>query len=200
MQGQGKGMLLVISGPSGVGKGTLVERLMAGDDSLQFSVSVTTREKRPGEIDHVSYHFISEAEYDRLLAEDAFLEHATVHAARYGTLKREVYDRMNAGKNVILDIDTQGAMQVMDQMPEAVSIFILPPSFSELERRLRGRKTETEESIQRRLRNARQEVLLLPRYTYALINDDLDEASETLRSIVLAEKQRTTRCLPAVGP
>ena len=187
------GMLLVISGPSGVGKGTLVKWLMDRDPSIVFSVSATTRAPREGEVDHQDYHFVTEAEYDRLLEQDAFLEHAEVHAHRYGTLKSEVEERVARGQNVLLDIDTQGALQVMEKAPDAVSVFILPPSFQELERRLRGRRTETEADIQRRLLNARQEVTLLPRYTYALVNDDLDQACRTLECIVRAEKQRTRR-------
>ena len=195
---QRTGMLLVISGPSGVGKGTLVKWLMSRDPSIVFSVSVTTRAPREGEVNHRDYHFVTEAEYDRLLGEDAFLEHAEVHAHRYGTLKSEVRDRIDRGQNVLLDIDTQGALQVMAQAPEAVSIFILPPSFEELERRLRGRQTETEADIERRLANARAEVKLLPRYTYAIVNNDLDRACQTLEHIVLAEKQRTTRYLASL--
>ena len=187
------GMLLVISGPSGVGKGTMVKRLMDSDPSIVFSVSATTRAPREGEVNHQHYHFVTEAEYDQLLEKDAFLEHAEVHAHRYGTLKSEVEERIARGQNVLLDIDTQGALQVMEKAPEAVSIFILPPSFQELERRLRGRLTETEEDIQRRLSNARHEVKQLPRYTYALVNDDLDRACEALECIVKAEKQKTTR-------
>ena len=196
MKVQVKGMLLVISGPSGVGKGTLVKWLMSRDPSIVFSVSATTRAPREGEVNHRDYHFVTEEEYDRLLEEDAFLEHAAVHGHRYGTLKSEVEERIARGQNVLLDIDTQGALQVMDKAPDAVSIFVLPPSFEELERRLRGRQTESEADIQRRLTNARGEVQLLPRYTYALVNDDLDRACQTLEDIVSAEKQRTTRYIP----
>ncbi len=196
MDVQPTGMLLVISGPSGVGKGTLVQWLMAQDDSIVFSVSATTRAPREGEIDHQHYHFMTEADYARLVRENAFLEHAEVHGHHYGTLVSEVADRRAAGQNVLLDIDTQGALQVMQKAPDAVSVFILPPSFEELERRLRGRQTESEADIRRRLANARQEVLLLPRYAYALVNDDLDRACATLKCIVDAEKQRTTRFHP----
>ena len=187
------GMLLVVSGPSGVGKGTIVKRIMENDPSIVFSVSATTRAPREGEVNHRDYHFVTEAEYDELVAQDAFLEHAEVHGHRYGTLKSEVEKRIADGQNVLLDIDTQGALQVMEKAPEAVSVFILPPSFQELERRLRGRQTETEADILRRLANARAEVKLLPRYTYALVNDDLDQACRTMEHIVKAEKQRTTR-------
>ena len=187
------GMLLVGSGPSGVGKGTIVKRIMENDPSIVFSVSATTRAPREGEVNHRDYHFVTEAEYDELVAQDAFLEHAEVHGHRYGTLKSEVEKRIADGQNVLLDIDTQGALQVMEKAPDAVSVFILPPSFQELERRLRGRQTEAEADILRRLANARAEVKLLPRYTYALVNDDLDQACRTLEHIVKAEKQRTTR-------
>ena len=187
------GMLLVVSGPSGVGKGTIVKRIMENDPSIVFSVSATTRAPREGEVNHRDYHFVTEAEYDELVAQDAFLEHAEVHGHRYGTLKSEVEKRIADGQNVLLDIDTQGALQVMDKASDAVSVFILPPSFQELERRLRGRQTETEADILRRLANARAEVKLLPRYTYALVNDDLDQACRTMEHIVKAEKQRTIR-------
>ena len=187
------GMLLVVSGPSGVGKGTIVKRIMENDPSIVFSVSATTRAPREGEVNHRDYHFVTEAEYDELVTQDAFLEHAEVHGHRYGTLKSEVEKRIADGQNVLLDIDTQGALQVMEKAPGAVSVFILPPSFQELERRLRGRQTETEADILRRLANARAEVKLLPRYTYALVNDDLDQACRTMEHIVKAEKQRTSR-------
>ena len=153
-----KGMLLVISGPSGAGKGTLVSKLLDKDPSFAFSVSVTTRGRRENEIEDVHYHFISEEEYDKLLSEDAFLEHASVHGHRYGTLKSEVYERMERGQNVLLDIDPQGARAVMEKEKDCVSVFILPPSYHDLKVRLHTRNTEVEEEIQRRLNNARGEI------------------------------------------
>ena len=192
-------MLLVISGPSGAGKGTLVERLLAADPSFHFSVSVTTRGKRKNEIEDVHYHFISEAEYDKLLKEDAFLEHATVHAHRYGTLKSEVYERMERGENVLLDIDPQGARTVMEKEPGCVSVFILPPSYTELENRLRNRNTENPEEVLRRLNNARGEIAQMNRYRYLIVNDQLDQASEQLLSIVRAEKQNSVRYFPVIS-
>ena len=193
-----KGMLLVVSGASGTGKGTLVNRLLKEDPSFVFSVSATTRAPREGEVDGVHYHFLTEAQYDELLAKDAFLEHATVHANRYGTLKEEVYSRMEQGQNVLLDIDTQGAFNVMAAAPDCVSVFILPPSYAELKRRLEGRNTERPEDIERRFANARQEIPLMDRYQYIIVNDDLDAAYAQLRAITLAEKQRSNRYFPVV--
>ncbi len=193
-----KGMLLVISGPSGAGKGTLVERLLNRDPTFGFSVSVTTRERRKNEIDGVHYHFISEEEYDKLLRQDAFLEHASVHGHRYGTLKEEVYGRMERGQNVLLDIDPQGARSVMEKEPGCVSVFILPPSYAELKVRLHTRNTEKPEEIQRRLSNARGEIAQMNRYRYLIVNDDLDLAFEQLRAVVRAEKQNSVRYFPEI--
>jgi guanylate kinase len=192
-------MLLVISGPSGAGKGTLVDKLLKKDPSFRFSVSVTTREKRKNEIEDVHYHFISEAEYDKLLEQDAFLEHASVHAHRYGTLKSEVFERMERGQNVLLDIDPQGARTVMEKVPDCVSVFILPPSFSELKVRLHTRNTEKPEEIERRLNNARGEIAQMSRYRYLIVNDDLDLAFEQLTAVVRAEKQNSSRYFPEIG-
>lgn len=193
-----KGMLLVISGPSGAGKGTLVAKLLDQDPSFAFSVSVTTRGRRENEIEDVHYHFISEAEYDKLLSEDAFLEHASVHGHRYGTLKSEVYDRIDRGQNVLLDIDPQGARSVMEKEKNAVSVFILPPSYHDLKVRLHTRNTENEEEIQRRLNNARGEITQMNKYRYLVVNDDLELAYEQLVSIVRAEKQNSVRYFPEI--
>lgn len=193
-----KGMLLVISGPSGTGKGTLVARLLDKDPSFCFSVSVTTRKRRENEIEDVHYHFISDEEYDKLLAGDAFIEHASVHGHRYGTLKSEVYDQMDKGRNVLLDIDPQGAREVMSKEKDCVSVFILPPSYHELKVRLHSRNTENEEEIQRRLNNARGEIRQMDRYRYLVVNDDLDLAFDQLMAIVRAEKQNTVRYFPEI--
>lgn len=193
-----KGMLLVISGPSGAGKGTLVGRLLEQDPSFAFSVSVTTRGRRENEIEDVHYHFISEAEYDKLLEEDAFIEHASVHGHRYGTLKSEVYERMERGQNVLLDIDPQGAKTVMEKEKNCVSVFILPPSYHDLRVRLHTRNTEAEEEIQRRLANARGEIEQMGRYRYLVVNDDLELAFDQLVAIVRAEKLNSVRYFPVV--
>jgi len=193
-----KGMLLVVSGPSGAGKGTLVAKLLDKDPSFAFSVSVTTRGRRENEIEDVHYHFISDAEYDKLLDEDAFLEHASVHGHRYGTLKSEVYERMEKGQNVLLDIDPQGARAVMEKEKNCVSVFILPPSYHDLKVRLHTRNTEKEEEIQRRLNNARGEIEQMGRYRYLVVNDDLELAFDQLVAIVRAEKQNTVRYFPEI--
>ena len=193
-----KGMLLVVSGASGTGKGTLVKRLLEDDPSFAFSVSVTTLAPREGEIDGVHYHFLTEEQYDELLAQDAFLEHAGFCGHRYGTLKKEVYERMERGMNVLLDIETQGAFNVMKAAPDCVSVFILPPSFAELRRRLENRKTENQEDVERRLETARKEIPLMGRYQYIIVNDDFETAYAQLRTITLAEKQRSSRYVPVV--
>ncbi len=189
------GMLLILSGPSGAGKGTLGKMLLEQDDSFCFSVSATTRAPRPGEVPDVDYHFVDDRRFDELIGQNAFLEYATVHGNRYGTLRGDVENRLRHGQNVLLDIDVQGAAMVMARMPEAVSVFILPPSFTELRERLVKRGTETEEVIDRRMANARQEVGQMDIYQYVLINEAPPEASFLkLKSIVDAEKLRLSRC------
>lgn len=189
MQQQKKGTLFVFSGPSGVGKGTLNARLFAEfGDQIAFSVSATTRAPREGEIDGKHYFFISRQEFENRIANNDFLEYAQFAGNCYGTPKSYVLSLLEQGKNVLLEIEVQGAMQVMARMPECVSIFVLPPSFEELERRLRGRGTESEEKVRARLETARGEIAYAPRYQYQIVNgEDVDAAYQQLRSIYLKE-------------
>lgn len=192
MQQQKKGTLFVFSGPSGVGKGTLNARLFAEfGDQIAFSVSATTRAPREGEIDGKHYFFISRQEFENRIANNDFLEYAQFAGNCYGTPKSYVLSLLEQGKNVLLEIEVQGAMQVMARMPECVSIFVLPPSFEELERRLRGRGTESEEKVRARLETARGEIAYAPRYQYQIVNgEDVDAAYEQLRGIYLKETQQ----------
>ena len=193
------GMLLIISGPSGTGKGTLVKKLMDSDPSFRFSCSVTTRKPRDNEIEGVHYHFVTEEAFDRLVSKNAFLEHATVHGHRYGTLRAPVERLMAEGFNVLLDIDPQGAITVMQNADDYVSVFILPPSFEDLRVRLHTRNTDDPVEIERRLKNARGEVQKIDRYQYAVVNDNLELAFAQLQSIANAEKHRTTRFHPHIS-
>ena len=195
-----KGMLLIVSGPSGVGKGTLVEILRKYDPNFKLSCSVTTRDPRPGEEEGVHYHFISDEEYDRMLENNEFLEHATVHDNRYGTPRKPVEEMLQQGKNVILEIDPQGAIAVMENpdVGHYVSVFILPPSYKVLRERLTARKTEPPEVIDRRMNNARAEIAQLDRYQYAIINDEIGPAFDDLLNIIKAEKMRTIRYMPEI--
>lgn len=190
-----KPMMLVLSGPSGVGKGTLGKRLIE-EEGFGFSVSCTTRRPRPGERDGADYLFVSREEFLSRKAAGGFLETAAVHDEFYGTPREPAEKAMAEGRDFLLDIDPQGGVQVMEKVPEAVSVFLLPPSWAALEERLRGRGTETEEKIQKRLHNARQEVEYLPRYDYCIINDNLEEAWKELRGIIHAERRSTKRFLP----
>lgn len=181
------GRLFVISGPSGVGKGTLVKNVLSRRGGTWVSVSATTRKPRDGEVDGVSYFFLTDEEFDKRIAEDGFLEWANVHDRRYGTLRSVVEDKLAEGIDVILEIDPQGAFMVREKKPEAYLIFIMPPSFEELEKRLVGRGTETPEQVERRLRTAKLELEQEPCYNVSLVNDDLERATQELLSILDAE-------------
>ena len=182
-----KGRSFIISGPSGVGKSTVLSGLMEKRKNLYFSVSATTRQPRPGEEDGVHYHFLTMDTFREWIAQDEFLEHAEFVGNCYGTPKKYVYEAMDRGQDVILDIEVQGAMQVAEKMPEVVRIFIAPPSWSELERRLTARGTDTPEKIQGRLARAKEEVKLAGTYDYFVINDSVEHAVFELDAIMTAE-------------
>ena len=191
MQAPRKGVLFVISGPSGVGKGTVNKRLFEEfGNAVAFSVSATTRDPREGEVDGREYFFISRQEFEKRVANNEFLEHAEYAGNCYGTPRDYVLSLLQRGVSVILEIDVQGDMQVKRRMPESVSVFILPPSFEELEHRLRGRGTETPEKIERRLAAAKAEMARAPEYDYQIVNDDLDAAYARLREIFILETEK----------
>ena len=181
-----KGIPIVVSAPSGGGKTTLCRRLMEKLSGLEFSISHTTRAPRGKEQDGVDYHFVSEAEFKTLIAEDKFLEWAEVHGNYYGSSLEAARKQLSAGRDVLFDIDIQGGYQIKEKMPEAVLIFIVPPSMKVLEERLRGRASDTEEVIQKRLKAAREEIEGAVNYSHWIINDDLDCALETFSSVVVA--------------
>lgn len=179
-----KGNLFVLSGPSGAGKGTLVKRVLQRVPDAWVSVSATTRQPRPGEVDGRDYFFLDQPRFDELVSQGGFLEWAHVHGNSYGTLRSRVQDRIDQGSQVILEIDVQGAFQVKKAMPEAHLIFIEPPSLEELERRLRGRGTETEEVICNRMKTAEVELARKMEYDVQVVNDELERATEELVSYI----------------
>ncbi len=188
-----RGTLLVVSAPSGAGKTSLVRQLLELVPTLELSVSHTTRQPREGEIDGVHYHFVDEATFLEGVEAGRFLEHAEVFGKRYGTARDTVDDRLAAGADVLLEIDWQGAQQVRSLMPEAVSIFILPPSRAELRRRLQERGQDSEQAIDRRLAEAEKEIAHHPEYDYLVINDDFGQALAGLQCLVQAQRLRCER-------
>lgn len=185
-----KGLLIVFSGPSGCGKGTLVAKLLSERDDTVLSVSVTTRAPRPGEVDGVHYYYITQERFEQMIQDDALLEYAEYSGNFYGTPRAAVEEHLNAGRNVILEIEVQGAMQVMSRADDFVSIFLDVPSMEELETRLRGRGTEEEEWIRARMEAARRETALRDRYQYIVMNDEVDLAAEKLNEIINLERRK----------
>lgn len=193
-----KGKTFILSGPSGVGKSTVLKSLMEKRHNLYFSVSATTRDPRPGEENGVHYHFLNEDTFRNWIVQDEFLEFAAYVGNFYGTPKRYVDAAMEEGKDVILDIEVQGAIQVAAKRPETVRIFIAPPSWSELERRLTSRGTDSSEKIRQRLQRAKEEVESAHIYDYFVINDSLEKAVAELDAIMTAEHCRPEECLKAI--
>lgn len=181
---QKKGKLFVISGSSGVGKGTLLKKLIEKDPKLEVSISATTRQPRPGEIDGVNYFFTDKDEFLKEVENGDFLEWAEFNGNYYGTKQAWVERNLNKGRNLILEIETKGALQIKNKMPDSVLIFIMPPSIEELEHRLRGRNTEDEETIQGRLHEVRREIECSKNYDYTIVNDDLEKALVELEKVI----------------
>ena len=190
----GRGLLFVMAAPSGAGKTTVAQRVLETLDDIAFSVSHTTRPPRHGEVDGLNYHFVDDKTFDEMVARDAFVEWAHVHDRRYGTSREEIERSRQAGRHVLLDVDVQGAALLLEAYPDAVSVFILPPSMAELERRLRGRGTDPESQITVRLVNARKEIAQSRIFRYLIVNDTVDVAVEDFLAIVRAEKLRYARC------
>ena len=186
-----KGLLILISGPSGTGKGTVCDLLRQKHPEISYSISATTRQPRPGEQDGVNYYFYTKEKFREMIDQGQLLEWAEVYGNFYGTPKQKVLNRLEAGEDILLEIDTQGALNVMKVMPEGLFIFLLPPSLEELAARLKGRGTETEESLHRRLGAAVDEIKLATKYRYVVVNDKVEDAQETIAKIIEAEHHRS---------
>lgn len=188
-----EGVLLVVSGPSGAGKGTICDALRKLHPEICYSISVTTRAPRNGEVEGESYFFTSVKKFQRMIEEDAFLEYARVYDNFYGTPCRQVLDLVKDGKTVLLEIDIQGAMQVKQKYPQGIFIYIVPPSLAELSHRLHTRDTDSEEVIRKRLNKVTEELALAHQYDYIVVNDRLEEAVDKVRAIMVAERCKLSR-------
>ena len=193
MKNRGRGLLIVISGPSGAGKGTICKQLLENNSELKLSVSATTRSPRAGEVDGVNYYFITKEDFEHKIECGDFLEYAQVYDNYYGTPKSNVEEMLEKGKDVILEIDIQGALKVKENFEEGIFIFILPPSMEELKQRIIKRGSETEESLMKRFKSAYKEINFVSKYNYAVVNDEVDLAVEKLEAIICAEKCRVDR-------
>lgn len=193
------GVLYVISGPSGVGKTSIIDGVMKKVKNVVFSVSCTTRPKRPNEVDGRDYFFVDEETFKRMVEQDEFLEWAVVHGYYYGTPRKFVEEQLKNNVNVILDIDVQGAMTVMKKVEGAVFIFIAPPSFEELKCRLLKRGTERQEDMMKRLEDAKKELEQIPKFQYLIVNVDLQESIDQLTSIIVAEQLKVERVIERLG-
>jgi guanylate kinase len=189
----GKGLLIVVSGPSGAGKGTICKELVSKNKDILVSVSATTRPPREGEVDGVNYFFITRQRFEEMIENNGFIEYAKVYDNYYGTPRAYVEENLSNGRDVLLEIDIQGALQVKEKYPDGVFVFILPPSMEELKNRITRRGTESEKEILRRFEAAYKEINYVSRYNYFIINDKVDDAAQKLRSIIIAEKCRVDR-------
>lgn len=190
----GEGLLLLLSGPSGVGKGTLRNRLLEVCKNLHYCVSVTTREPREGEEDGKDYHFVSRSEFERRIEQGCFVEHAEVYGNFYGTPREPMESLLAKGQDVIIEKDIQGALTLRDEYPDAVLCFVLPPSLAALEHRIKRRGTEEDQTRRRRLARAKKEIRHLSFYDYFVVNDEVAESVRCLKSIITAEKNKVERC------
>ena len=188
-----KGLLMVVSGPSGTGKGTVCSELLAQAEDLAYSISATTRQPRAGEVDGKNYYFMDKAEFEQKIAEGGFLEYANVYGNYYGTPLGKIEERLANGVDILLEIDTQGALNVMKKCPDGLFIFLAPPSLAELERRIRGRGSETEESLQKRMGSACKEIEDGRKYSYVVVNDTVKHAVQRIMAIRAAEHCRVDR-------
>ncbi len=188
-----KGILLIVSGPAGSGKGTVVSKLISAHEEIALSVSATTRQPRPGEQNGVHYHFITKDDFEKRIKNGEILEYTTYCENYYGTPLKEVNEALLSGKDIILEIEVDGAMQVKKKLPEAVTVMLTPPDKETLENRLRSRGTETDEVIAWRLERAKEEIALMPEYDYSVVNEDgrADECADLIYSILRAEHQKT---------
>lgn len=190
-----RGLLIVVSGASGTGKGTVCKKILADMPKVAYSISATTRAPRPGETDGKEYYFISRDEFKAWIAEGKFLEFADVYGNFYGTPLNKIEERLNRGEDILLEIDVQGALNVKRKCPDGIYIFLLPPSLEELKRRIEGRGTETVESLQRRLDNAIAEIKIGREYNYVVVNDTVDNAVAQIKAILIAERCKVERNL-----
>ena len=182
--------LYVVSGSSGVGKGTVLKGFLAKNPHFMLSISCTTRAPRCGEVDGVNYFFLSKEDFQQCIDNNKFLEWAEFAGNRYGTKRKFINQCLHEGKDIILEIDTKGALQVKKQMPEAVLIFICPPSYETLEERLRGRQTEDEDTIQKRLKSVREELEIAESFDYKVVNDNLEQAISDLEKVIIGEQEK----------